>query len=102
MQVLIWNWWNAHGLLRKREGGKKRKEKKGEEHIHTRHHEPVESKFPWCAASQQELLSFALRASEQTQNAEDVFDTMLFRCQQEVQAACNRHTPLFLRIKLVR
>ena len=51
---------------------------------------------PWCKASQQELLSFALRASEQTQNAEDVIDTMLFRCQQEVQAAFNRHTPLLL------
>ena len=41
-------------------------------------------------------MSFALRASEQTQNPEDVLDTMLFRCQQEVQAACNRHTPLLL------
>ena len=44
---------------------------------------------PWCKASQQELLSFALRASEQTQNAEDVIDTMLFRCQQEYWRCVN-------------
>ena len=41
-------------------------------------------------------MSFALRASAQTQNAKNVIDTMLFRCQQEVQDACNRHTPLLL------
>ena len=71
-------------------------EEKKEEHFRTKHHDLVESKFPWCEASQQELLSFALRASEQTQNEKEVVDTMLFRCQQEVQAAFNRHTPLLL------
>ena len=72
MQVLIWNWWNAHGLLRQR---------RKEEHI-TQDIMTYRVKVPWCKVSQQELLSFALRASEQTQNAEDVIDTMLFRCQQ--------------------
>ena len=48
------------------------------------------------------LLSFALLASKQTQNAEDVIDTMLFRCKQEVQAAFNRHTPHLLRFSFVR
>ena len=32
----------------------------------------IESEFPWCEASKQGLLSFALLASERTQNAEDV------------------------------
>ena len=57
MQVLIWNWWNAHGLLRKR---------RKEEHI-TQDIMTYRVEVPWCKASQQELLSFALRASEQTQ-----------------------------------
>ena len=56
----------------------------------------IESEFPWCEASEQGLLSFALLASEQTQNAEDVIDTMLFKCKQEVHAAFNRHTPHLL------
>ena len=62
----------------------------------------IESEFPWCEASMQGLLSFALLASEQTQNAEDVIDTMLFRCKQEVQAAFNRHTPHLLKFRFVR
>ena len=57
MQVLIWNWWNAHGLLRKR---------RKEEHI-TQDIMTYRVEVPWCKASPQELLSFALRASEQTQ-----------------------------------
>ena len=46
----------------------------------------IESKLPWCETSEQGLLSFALLASEWTQNAKDVFDTMLFKSKQEVQA----------------
>ena len=53
----------------------------------------VESEFPWCEASEQGLLSFALLASKWNQNAEDVIDTMLFKCKQQVQAAFDRHTP---------
>ena len=53
----------------------------------------VESEFPRCEASEQVLLSFALLASEQTQNTVNVIDTMLFKCEQEVQAAFYRHTP---------
>ena len=37
-----------------------------------------ESKLPWCETSDQELLSFALLASDWTQYAKDVIDTMLF------------------------
>ena len=72
MQVLIWNWWNAHGLLRKR---------RKEEHI-TQDIMTYRVEVPWCKASPQGLLSFALTASEQTQNAEDVIDTLLFKCPQ--------------------
>ena len=46
----------------------------------------VEWKLPWCETSEQGLLSFALLASEWAQNAKDVFDTMLFRSKQEVEA----------------
>ena len=56
----------------------------------------VESKLLWCETSEQVLLSFALLASEWTQNAKDVFDTMLFQCKQEVQADLHRHTSLLL------
>ena len=62
----------------------------------------IESEFPWCEASEQGLLSFALLASKQTQNAEDVIDTMLFRCKQEVKAAFNRYTPHLLKFSFVR
>ena len=34
--------------------------------------------------------------------AQDVNDTMLFRCQQEVQAAFSHHTPHFLKIEFIR
>ena len=54
----------------------------------------IEQKFPWCETSEQGLLSFVLLASEWTQNAKDVFDTMLFQCKQEVQADLDRHTSL--------
>ena len=54
----------------------------------------VEWKLPWCETSEQGLLSFALLASEWTQNAKDVFDTMVFQCKQEVQADLHRHTSL--------
>ena len=40
------------------------------------------------------MLSFALLASEWTQNEKDVFDTMLFKSKQEVQADLDRHTSL--------
>ena len=55
MQVLVWNWWNAHGLLRKR----------GKKNTFTQNIMTYRVEVPWCKASQQELLSFALRASEQ-------------------------------------
>ena len=42
--------------------------------------------------SEQALLSFALLASEWTQNAKDVIDTMLLKSKQEVQADLGRHT----------
>ena len=35
-------------------------------------------------------------ASEWTQNAKDVFDTMLFQCKQEVEADLDSHTSLLL------
>ena len=35
----------------------------------------IESKLPWCETSEKVLLSFALLASEWTQNAKDVIDT---------------------------
>ena len=51
----------------------------------------IESKLPWCETSDQEL-SFPLLASDWTQNAKDVIDTMLFKSQREVQADLGRHT----------
>ena len=54
----------------------------------------IESKLLWCETSEQGLLSFALLASEWTQNAKDVFDTMLFKSKHEVQADLDRHTSL--------
>ena len=56
----------------------------------------IESKLLWCETSQQGLLSFALLASEGTQNAKDVCDTMLFKSKQEVQADLDCHTSLLL------
>ena len=56
----------------------------------------VESNLPWCGTSGQGLLSFALLSSEWTQNAKDVFDTMLLKCKQEVQDSLDRHTSLLL------
>ena len=56
----------------------------------------IEQKLPWCETSEQGLLSFVLLASEWTQNAKDVFDTMLFQCKQEVEADLDRHTSLLL------
>ena len=56
----------------------------------------IEQKLPWCETSGQGLLSFVLLASEWTQNAKDVFDTMLFQCKQEVEADLDRHTSLLL------
>ena len=47
----------------------------------------------------QELLSFALLASEQAKWS--VINTMLFKCDRN-EAAFNRHTPHFLKIKFVR
>ena len=52
----------------------------------------IESKLPWCETSEQGLLSFALLASEWTQNAKDVRDTTLFKCKQEVEADLDRDT----------
>jgi len=54
----------------------------------------IESKLPWGETSEQELLLFALLATEWTQNAKDAIDTMLFKCKQEVQADLDRHTSL--------
>ena len=54
----------------------------------------IESNLPWCETSEQVLLSFALLSSEWPQNAKDVFDTMLFKSKQEVQADLDRHTSL--------
>ena len=72
--------WNGHVVLRQ------------DGHAHTEH----QSKLPWCGTSGKGLLSFALLASECTQNAKDVIDTMLFKSKQGVQADLDRHTPHLL------
>ena len=61
----------------------------------------IESKLLRCETSQQGLLSFALLASEGAQNAKDVFDTMLFKSKQEVQADLDCHTSLLLRLSIL-
>ena len=50
-------------------------------HAHTEH----QSKLPWCETSEEGLLSFALLASEWTQNAKVIIDPMLFMSKQKVQ-----------------
>ena len=90
MQVLVWNWWNAHGLLQKK--GKK----KEEEHIHTRHHDLSSRSSRGVKASQQELLSFALRASEQTQKRRGCHRHDVVQVSAGGQATFNRHKPLLL------
>ena len=62
------------------------KKKKRQAHSH-RTSQTVESVFPWCEASEQGLLSFALLASEQAQKTEDVIDRCCSSVMQEVQAA---------------
>ena len=59
---------------------------------------PGESEFGSCFHCQR----FCVPESEQTQKAENVIDTELFTCKQEMQAAFSRHTPHLLRIKFVR
>ena len=59
----------------------------------------IVSKLPWCETLDQELLSFALLASEWTQCAKDVIDTMLFKSLKEVQAHLDRHTSHLLALR---
>ena len=59
-------------------------------HAHTEHHD-YRVEVSECETSEQGLLSFALLASEWTQNAKDVIDTMLFKSKQEVQDSLDRH-----------
>ena len=74
MQVLVWNWWNGHVFapIKKKTG------------TFTQNITTVESVFPWCEASVQGLLSFALLASEQAHKTEDVID----RCCSSVCRKC--------------
>ena len=65
--------WNGHVVLRQ------------DGHAHTER----QSKVPWCETSEKRLLSFALLASEWTQNAKE---TMLFKSKQGVQADLDHHT----------
>ena len=69
-------------LLRKESKGKKKKQK--ETGTFTQYITTVESVIPWCEASVQELLSFALLASEQAQKTENVID----RCCSSVSRKC--------------
>ena len=86
MQVLVWYWWNEHVFAPERKEEEKGKGRKGEKekkrerdkHVHTVHH-CCRVVIPWCKASVQELLSFALLASEQVQKNEVVVGTMLFK-----------------------
>ena len=73
MQVLVWSLWNGHVLLQKKWARSHRTSRLSNRG------------FPCCGLQCRRLLSFALLASEQTQNAEDVVDMMLFKCKQEVE-----------------
>ena len=55
-----------------------------ERHAHTEHHDS-RVEVSECETSEQELLSFALLASEWIQNAKNIIDMMSFKSKQEVQ-----------------
>ena len=61
-----------------------------ERHAHTEHHDS-RVEVSECETSEQELLSFALLASEWTQNAKNIIDMMSFKSKQEVQDSLDCH-----------